>query len=55
MVSASRAAWLSAEPGSDRRTQSRTGSIVTAATQTTNIQGSTAVNHRRRAARRGAP
>ena len=54
MVSASRAAWLSAAFGSDRRTQSRTGSIVPAATQITNIQGRAAENQRRQGPRRGA-
>src|SRR5207248_9685314 len=53
MISASRAAWLSAEPGNDRRTQSRTGSIVPAATQSTNIQGKPAENQRRQEPRRG--
>jgi hypothetical protein len=54
MVSASRAAWLSAALGSERRTQSRTGSIVAAATQITKAHGKAAANHRRQAARRGA-
>ncbi len=52
-ISASRAAWLSAELGNDRRTQSRTGSIVAAATQATNIHGSAAENQRRQRPRRG--
>jgi hypothetical protein len=53
MISASRAAWLSAELGNDRRIQSRTGNIVPAATQITNIQGKAAANHRRQEPRRG--
>ena len=53
MISASRAAWLSAELGNDRRTQSRTGSIVPAATQSTNIHGRAAENQRRQEPRRG--
>jgi hypothetical protein len=51
-ISASRAAWLSAEFGNHRRTQSRTGSIVPAATQTTNTQGRAAENQRRQGPRR---
>jgi hypothetical protein len=54
MISASRAAWLSAEFGNDRRTHSRTGSIVPATTQTTNTHGRAAANHRRQEPRRGA-
>jgi len=52
-ISASRAAWLLAELGNDRRTQSRTGSIVAAATQNTNSQGNAAENQRRQEPRRG--
>jgi hypothetical protein len=51
-ISASRAAWLSTEFGNDRRTQSRTGNIVVAATQATNSHGSAAENQRRRRPRR---
>ena len=39
--------------GSDRRTQSRTGSIVPAATQATNTHGKAAENQRRQEPRRG--
>ena len=53
MISASRAAWLSAELGNDRRTQSRTGSIVPAATPSTNTHGKAAANQRRQEPRRG--
>ena len=49
-----RAAWLLAELGNDRRTQSRTGSIVPAATQATNTHGRAAENQRRQGPRRGA-
>jgi hypothetical protein len=52
MISASRAAWLSAELGNDRRIQSRTGSIVPVATQATNTHGKAAANQRRREPRR---
>jgi hypothetical protein len=52
-ISASRAARLSAELGKDRRTQSRTGSIVPAATPRTNTHGSAAENQRRQEPRRG--
>ena len=47
-----RAAWLSVrEPGKSRCTQCRTGSIVTAATPSTNTQGNAAENQRRLARR----
>ena len=54
IISASRAAWLSAEFGNDRRTQSRTGSIVPAATQARTSTASAAENQRRQEPRRGA-
>jgi hypothetical protein len=53
MISASRAAGLSAELGNDRRTQSCTGSIVPAATPRTNTHGGAAENQRRQEPRRG--